>query len=155
MLRLGMKTQYTDINGAAIKVGDRIQHVKDNVTYTVNKYQQAEGPHGVKLPLRGLYPSKNFRILADEEAAVAEDVTVDEAREILKEQEADPLALKPADPEVVKNILTGKAPDAPAPTAEDAPDNSALIDYKDEDLTDELRARGFRGKVTRTKTIII
>ena len=165
MLRLGMKTQYTDINGAAIKVGDRIQHVRDNVIYTVNKYKQAEGPHGVKLPLRGLYPSKNFRIIPDEEAAaIADGVTGDEAREIQKEQQPDPLALKPADPEVVRNLLTGQAPETPAepePTDEapvpdeDTPDYSALGDFQDEDLADELRARGFRGRLTKTKILNI
>ena len=71
MLKQGMKTQYSDVDGAPIKIGDRIQHVRDNVIYTVNKYQQGEGPHGVKLQLCGLYPSKNFRIVPEEETAPA------------------------------------------------------------------------------------
>lgn len=40
-------------------------------------------------------------------------------------------------------------------TEDDARKTLALQDYQDEDLADELRARGYHGEIRRTKTIII
>ena len=40
-------------------------------------------------------------------------------------------------------------------TEDDARKMLALQDYQDEDLTNELRARGYHGEIRRTKTIII
>lgn len=129
-IRKGLSTGYSDVDGTSIKVGDRIQHVKDGVIYTVNKYQQAEGAHGTKLPLRGLFTSHNYRILPSEEPAET-DVAPTESDMAKAEAEA-----------VDKSV-----------SVEEARKIIALQDYDDEDLADELLARGYHGELKRTKTL--
>lgn len=124
----GTLTEFYDVNQNVIAVGDKLR-AEDGSLWTINRYLQAvpDGPGHCINKLAAFVHQYKPVILDDEKPAKAEAPKVEES----------PVVIEPAIPE----------------GADD--DNRAwlLQNMSDQELVDELRARGFT--VTAKKTIVI
>lgn len=124
----GTLTEFYDVNQNVIAVGDKLR-AEDGSLWTINRYLQAvpDGPGHCINKLAAFVHQYKPVILDDEKPAKAEAPKVEES----------PVVIEPVIPE----------------GADD--DNRAwlLQNMSDQDLVDELRARGFT--VTAKKTIVI
>lgn len=169
ILKNGTPTGYVDRNGKEIRTADRIKHAVDGTIYTIDKFGRAKSAlgfiytlggqlHAVSIPQPdGTYTYKlNDWQLTDEPAPKApegETVTPgDDAQNFAPDRVKDPRneALKgkkkkKAEAQAVENGLT----------VDQARMAIAIQDFQDEELADELRDRGYRGEITKTKTIKI
>lgn len=165
IVKNGTPTGFQDKNGAEIKTADRIKHVTDGSILVIDKFGKAVSPLGFKYDLttmhcsRGMNPDGTYFAhltdyeLTDEEppkpkgptvkpGSDAENMAPDSVREHSKKYRTK--AIREAEAEAVENG-----------TVDEARKTLALQDYQDEDLCDELRARGYHGEITKTKTIKI
>ena len=172
ILKNGTPTGYVDRNGKEIRTADRIKHVTDGTVYVIDKFGRAKSAlgfiytlgnqlHAVSVPLpNGSYTYKlNDWELTDEPAPKApegETVTPgDDAQNFAPDRVKDPRneALKGKKRKGARNA-EAQAVDEGV-TVEEARRILTIQDFQDEDLCDELRDRGYRGEITKTKTIKI
>lgn len=172
-MKAGTPTGFQDMNGAAIKVGDRIQH-DDGTIVVIDKFGRTVSRFGIVTALdkvgtvrRGMNEDGTYfarivdwKITDDPMPSRPEGETVkpgddsqnmapDRVREHVntapKSKKYRTKAIREAEAEAVANGIT----------VDEARKVQALQDYQDEDLCDELRARGYHGEVIKTKTIKI
>lgn len=134
----GTLTEFCDINQNVIAVGDKLR-AEDGSLWTINRYLQAvpDGPGHCINKLAAFVHQYKPVILDDEKPAKAEAPKVEAPKVETPKVEESPVVIEPAVPE----------------GADD--DNRAwlLQNMLDQELVDELRARGFT--VTAKKTIVI
>lgn len=173
-MKNGTPTGFQDKNGVEIKTADRIKHVADGSILVIDKFCKAVSALGFKYELgsmhcsRGMNPDGTYFAhltdyeLTDEEPPKpkgptvkpgndAENMAPDSVREHVntapksKKYRTKAIREAEAEAEAVENGIT----------VDEARKALALQDYQDEDLCDELRARGYHGEITKTKTIKI
>lgn len=172
IVKNGTPTGFQDKNGVEIKIADRIKHVTDGSILVIDKFGKAVSPLGFKYDLttmhcsRGMNPDGTYFAhltdyeLTDEEppkpkgptvkpGSDAENMAPDNVREHVntapKSKKYRTKAIREAEAEAAENGIT----------VDEARKALNLQDYQDEDLCDELRARGYHGEITKTKTIKI
>lgn len=171
ILKNGTPTGFQDRNGKEIKTADRIKHRVDGSILTIDKFARAVSQLGFKYDLlnlnvsRGMNPDGTYFAkltdyeLTDEEPVKTKVATVapgTDAENMAPDRVRDPRNEK----------LHGKRRRTPRKADEDdAVQNGvtvdkarrilAIQDFQDEELCDELRDRGYRGEITKTKTIKI
>ena len=134
-MKNGTYTGQLDSNYASIKVGDIVKCNSDGIKYKVDGYAGIFNRAGARFPIKGWNPGE-FTIVesyAAEEPA-AESIPFEVNEELQESIEAAEKAITDAE---VK----------PAPAA---PSNSALSQFGDKQLADELAARGYVGYVSKT-----
>lgn len=173
IVKNGTPTGFQDRNGQEIKTADRIKHVVDGSICVIDKFARASSPLGFKYELSSLHCSRGMNIdgtyfakltdyeLTDEEPPKPKGESVrpgNDGENMAPDRVRDPRneSLKKENWKKNKTVAQMEA-DAVANgiTEDDARKMLALQDYQDEDLTDELRARGYHGEIRRTKTIVI
>lgn len=165
ILKKGTPTDFQDKSGVAIKIGDRIKSVQDGTILTIDKFGKGVSALGFKYDLPNLGPvSRGMNedgtyfarlsawSLTDEEPVKpqGEILTADDVAELAPPSVKDPrntskyrdkdVSVDDVDYEGIHDNIVNLA---------------ALEDYQDEDLTEELRRRGYHGEITKTKTIKI
>lgn len=171
ILKNGTPTGYVDRNGKEIRTADRIKSVKDGTIYVIDKFGRARSPlgfiytlgnqlHAVSVPNpNGSYTYKlNDWELTDEQPPKVEGETVtpgNDAENMAPDRVKDPRneALKGKKRKGAKNA-EAQAVDEGV-TVDEARRILTIQDFQDEDLCDELRDGGYRGEITKTKTIKI
>ena len=174
IVKNGTPTGFQDRNGHDIKTADRIKHIVDGSILTIDKFSRAVSPLGFKYEIasmkgisRGMNPDGTYfaRLtdyeLTDDVPPKHEGPTVspgDDADNMAPTRVRDPRnkalrkenwkknrSVEDMEEEAVQN---GCTPD-------EARRLLLLQDYQDEDLADELRARGYHGEIKKSKTIRI
>lgn len=173
-MKAGTPTTFYDKKGNTIKVGDRIKH-EDGTILTIDKFGRAVSPFGIVHDLKREPAERNVAVadgktvltklakwtLTDETPAAPEGETVKPGDDI--ENMAPPRIKDPRNESLKKENWkkNRKVEDMEAEAVQHGctPDEARrlllLQDYQDEDLTDELRARGYHGEIKKSKTIRI
>ena len=169
ILKNGTPTGFQDRNGKDIKTADRIKHILDGSILTIDKFARAVSQLGFKYDLlnlnvsRGMNPDGTYfaRLtdyeLTDDVPAKPEGPTVspgDDAQNMVPDTFRDPEADKPRKHAKKKKDDEQRALDEGV-TVDEARRILTLQDFQDEELCDELRERGYKGEITKTKTIKI
>lgn len=159
-MKNGTPTGFQDKNGVEIKTADRIKHVADGSILVIDKFCKAVSPLGFKYDLTTMYCSRGMNSdgtyfahlmdyeLTDEEPPKPKGPTVkpgNDAENMAPDSVREHVNTAPKS----KKYRTKAIREAEARKA------LTLQDYQDEDLCDELRARGYHGEITKTKTIKI
>lgn len=173
IVKNGTPTGFQDRNGHDIKTADRIKHIVDGSILTIDKFSRAVSPLGFKYDLpnmvvsRGMNPDGTYFAkltdyeLTDEQPPKYPGETVtpgDDADNMAPARVRDPRNKSLKKENWKKNR---KVEDMGAEAVQNGctPDEARrlliLQDYQDEDLADELRARGYHGEIKKSKTIRI
>ena len=173
ILKNGTPTGFQDKNGKDIKTADRIKHVLDGSILTIDKFARAVSRLGFKYDLlnlnvsRGMNPDGTYfaRLtdyeLTDDVPAKPEGPTVtpgNDAENMAPDRVRDPRNVSLKKKNWKKNRTVEEMEDDAVQngcTLDEARRILTLQDFQDEDLADELRARGYQGEITKTKTIKI
>ena len=165
ILKNGTPTGFQDKNGKDIKTADRIKHTADGSILTIDKFARAVSPLGFHYDLLTLHVSRGMNAdgtyfsrltdyeLTDEVPPKPEGETVrlgSDADNMAPDRVRDPRNAHLHGPKRRK----GARPEG-TEEPEEARRILTLQDYQDEDLCDELRDRGYKGEITKTKTIKI
>ncbi len=169
-MKAGTPLVFQDLHGDTIKVGDRIKHA-DGTIYTIDKFGRAKSAlgfiyilgkdlHTVSLPQPNgncIYKLNDWE-LTDEQPPKVEGETVTPGNDA--DNFAPPRVKDPRNDNLKGKKRKGARKDEDAAvdngvTPDEARRILTIQDFQDEELADELRDRGYRGELTKTKTIKI
>ncbi len=169
-MKAGTPLAFQDLHGDTIKVGDRIKHA-DGTIYTIDKFGRAKSAlgfihtlrtdlHAISIPQPDgscLYKLKDWEI-TDEQPPKVEGESVTPGNDA--DNFAPPRVKDPRNDNLKGKKRKGARKDEDAAvdngvTPDEARRILTIQDFQDEELADELRDRGYRGEITKTKTLKI
>lgn len=164
IMKNGTPTGFQDRNGKDIKTADRIKHVSDGSILTIDKFGKAVSPLGFKYELtsmnvsRGMNPDGTyFAHLTDYE--LTEEVPFRPEGETVRpgddsENMAPERVRDPRNEKLLKKNRKKKAEKDDVTPAE-AIRILTIQDFADDELAEELQARGWHGSIQKVRTIQI